>query len=49
LTPLLSTPGKLWIVASMFVGRLGPLTVAFAVLSRPRVLFQYPTERVMIG
>ena len=49
LTSELSTFGKLWIIASMFVGRLGPLTVALAVMVRPRTHFEYPRERVMIG
>lgn len=49
LTPSLSLAGKLWIMATMFVGRLGPLTIALAVLSPPRALYKYPTERVMIG
>ncbi len=48
-TPNLSNVGKLWIIASMFVGRLGPLTVALAVMHRPRPRFEYPSERVMIG
>jgi trk system potassium uptake protein TrkH len=45
----LSAAGKLWIIASMFVGRLGPLTVALAVMHRPRSRYEYPSERVMIG
>lgn len=50
LTPKLSTAGKLWIMASMFVGRLGPLTVALAVVTqRRRVPVDYPREPVMIG
>lgn len=49
LTPLLSPVGKVWIIATMFVGRLGPLTVALAVLKSARELYAYPTERVMIG
>ena len=48
-TPTLSPVGKLWIVLTMFVGRVGPLTLALAVLPKPRPLFQYPSERVMIG
>jgi trk system potassium uptake protein TrkH len=50
ITPDLSVVGRLWIIASMFVGRLGPLTIALAVLRahRPRP-FAYPDERVMIG
>jgi trk system potassium uptake protein TrkH len=50
ITSGLSAVGKLWIVASMFAGRLGPLTVALAVLQAqrsPRVA--YPEERVLIG
>ncbi len=46
---LFSTLGKLWIVATMFVGRVGPLTLALAVIPVPRTLFEYPSERVMIG
>ncbi len=48
-TPTLSVVGKWWIIVSMFVGRLGPLTVALAVLRPPRTLYRYPAERVMIG
>jgi trk system potassium uptake protein TrkH len=50
ITPGLSALGKLWIIASMFAGRLGPLTIALAVFRKqaaPR--FAYPEERVMIG
>jgi trk system potassium uptake protein TrkH len=49
LTPKLTVLGKLWIIATMFVGRVGPLTVAFAVMRQPRRLFDYPVEHVMIG
>jgi trk system potassium uptake protein TrkH len=50
LTPQLSVLGKLWIIASMFAGRLGPLTIALVAL-RPHgpPPFTYPAERVMIG
>ncbi len=41
--------GKLCIVFTMFMGRVGPLTLAVAVLPRARTLYRYPTERVMIG
>jgi trk system potassium uptake protein TrkH len=41
--------GKLWIIATMFVGRVGPLTLALAVLAPPRQHYAYPNERVMIG
>lgn len=45
----LSELGKLWIVASMLVGRLGAVTVAFLVIRPRREHFRYPQERVMIG
>ncbi len=49
-TPTLSTVGKLWIILSMFVGRLGPLTVALLVLQEQTApVLRYPEERVMIG
>ncbi|RMF75399.1 MAG: ATPase [Planctomycetota bacterium] len=49
-TPHLSPIGRLWIIASMFVGRVGPLTIALMVL-KPRAgrRYRYPPERVMIG
>jgi trk system potassium uptake protein TrkH len=49
LTPTLTTFGKLWICLTMFVGRLGPLTLALAVIARPARSYAYPTERLMIG
>jgi trk system potassium uptake protein TrkH len=49
LTSELSVLGKLWIIASMFVGRVGPLTMALAVLTSPRESYRYPEERVMVG
>ncbi len=49
-TPELTPLGKLWIMASMFAGRVGPLTVALALLPRQGPPpFEYPRERVMIG
>lgn len=49
ITPTLTTLGKLWITVTMFVGRVGPLTVALVVMAHPHKLYEYPTERVMIG
>ena len=50
ITERLSVLGKLWIAASMLVGRLGPLTIALLVVSgQPRARIAYPTERIMIG
>ncbi len=49
ITAALSNVGKLWIVASMFVGRLGPLTVALVILSPRTEDIRYPEEKLMIG
>jgi len=45
----LSVAGKLWVIATMFVGRLGPLTVALIVTPARRAGIRYPEERLMIG
>ncbi len=50
LTPKLSIPGKLIILAMMFIGRIGPLTLALAVSYRaPARALRLPEERVLIG
>lgn len=50
ITSLLSEEGKVWIIISMFVGRVGTLTVAyslgFTVLSKN---YRYPQGHTMIG
>lgn len=45
----LSVVGQLWIMLSMFVGRLGPLTIGVWVSLRERTRVRYPEGRVMIG
>ncbi len=49
LTPNLSAAGKLWIIATMFVGRLGPLTIAMWAVPTQRTHVRYPKGTVMIG
>jgi trk system potassium uptake protein len=49
LTPKLSSIGKLWIIATMFVGRLGPLTIAMWVVPIRKHNVRYPKGTVMIG
>lgn len=49
ITPFLSPGGKLWIIASMFVGRIGPLTAALAVLPGRATGIRFTEERIMIG
>ena len=49
-TPHLDTVGRLLIIALMFIGRTGPLTLALAVGERPSAgRFSYPEGRVMVG
>ena len=46
-----SSPAVLYILAAtMFIGRLGPLTIAYAI-SRPRNVepVRYPTEQIVVG
>lgn len=49
LTPELSVVGRLWIIVTMFVGRLGPLTLALSMFTRRQARIQYPEGRIMIG
>jgi trk system potassium uptake protein len=50
LTSTLSFNGKLIIAALMFIGRLGPLTVGYALLKhRPSPKYEYASENVAIG
>ncbi|MEK3883543.1 TrkH family potassium uptake protein [Paenibacillus sp. PL2-23] len=49
-TPELSPIGKIIIICTMFAGRLGPLTLAYALASRQRdSKIGYPEEKVLIG
>ena len=47
-TPKLSLFGKFVIMAVMFIGRVGALTLLFAVVSRPEIrYYRYPKEDIM--
>jgi trk system potassium uptake protein TrkH len=49
-TDTLTSAGKLIIIAMMLLGRLGPLTLAFAMARRTReARFQYAEENVIVG
>lgn len=49
-TPLLTDAGRLIITALMFIGRLGPLTLALLFVGEARhAAYAYPEERMMIG
>lgn len=46
LTPL----GKILIIITMFAGRLGPMTLAFAIAQRmEKNNYRYPEEKPLIG
>jgi len=50
ITSILSTFGKIVIILTMFVGRVGPLTLALAVAMREqKIFYKYPEEKVMVG
>ncbi|OIQ62900.1 TrkH family potassium uptake protein [Neomoorella thermoacetica] len=51
LTPRLTVIGKLLISATMFTGRVGPLTLAFAIAQRlgRQGVKHYPEERIIVG
>ena len=50
LTPYLTDPGKIIIALMMFIGRLGPLTLAYALTPRnEKELFRYPEGKITIG
>ncbi|WP_406676578.1 TrkH family potassium uptake protein [Moorella sp. ACPs] len=51
LTPKLTVTGKLLITATMFTGRVGPLTLAFAIAQRlgRQGIKHYPEERIIVG
>ncbi|MED1723368.1 TrkH family potassium uptake protein [Brevibacillus parabrevis] len=50
LTPSLSPIGKTLIILTMFAGRVGPLTIAFALAQRKqKEYFRYPKGKITIG
>lgn len=50
ITPQLSTAGRLLVMATIFIGRVGLLTVAFALTRRQQPMsYRYPEERILVG
>ena len=50
ITPDLSVAGKVVIITTMFVGRLGPLALILALIARQQTRsYRYPLENVRIG
>lgn len=49
-TPELSASGKVIIMTLMFIGRLGPLTIAFALTNQSKKQkIRFPEEKILIG
>jgi trk system potassium uptake protein len=50
ITPDLSTPSKLILISSMYIGRVGTLTLAFALASRvDSTNYRYPKAHILVG
>ncbi|KPK42017.1 MAG: hypothetical protein AMJ78_03880 [Omnitrophica WOR_2 bacterium SM23_29] len=50
ITPFLSPLGKLIIIVTMYLGRIGPLTLAMAIVLRPVMAeYKYSEEKIMVG
>lgn len=49
ITPQLSPVGKIVITALMFIGRLGPLTIAVILIKERIPRISYPEERIAVG
>ena len=47
--PGLSDGGKIILILAMFIGRLGPITLALALAPREQSVYRYAQERVTIG
>ncbi len=49
-TPRLVLPAKLVIIVTMFIGRIGPLTLLYAISKKESgAVYSYPEENIMIG
>lgn len=49
-TPHLTIFGRILIIMTMFLGRLGPLTLAFAMArAKQKTRLRYPEEKIMVG
>ncbi len=49
LTPRVSDMGRIILMALMFAGRIGPITLVLAMGRRTGAAYEFPEERVMIG
>lgn len=49
-TPLLTSAGKIVLTIVMFMGRIGPMTLALAISRKPRhAQYRYAEENIMVG
>lgn len=48
-TSRLTVIGKVWVIISMFVGRLGPLSIALWMVPSSKVSIHRPLGRIMVG
>ncbi len=52
MTPTLSSMGKLTLIITMFMGRVGVLTMGMAIsirIQKTDTKLKYPSEKVMVG
>jgi len=50
ITPDLTSIGKIFVIITMFAGRVGPLTLVLALGSRKKkAILKYPEERILVG
>ncbi len=50
ITASLTTTGKIMLIITMFIGRIGPLAAGYFLVGRPKpLLYQYATEDVFVG
>ena len=49
ITSSLSSIGKVFIILLMYIGRLGPLTIALAIVAKEPLRYKYPKENVLVG
>lgn len=50
ITPTLTVYGRLWLILTMFAGRVGPITLAVALVKvQSKSMMRYPEGKVLIG
>ncbi len=49
ITPMLTNAGKVVIILLMYMGRIGPITLALVIASKPPLRIRYAEEKIIIG